>query len=371
MVSTVNIEQIEYIGEGELCKFKDILDITSSKRVFLVTGKKSYVISGAQKYFQEIQKITDMFQFNSTFSLPVYEDVLKGVEVYKAFNPDLVVAVGGGSVMDMAKAINILACQDNIDDKYITGAEKIKYPGKKLVAIPTTSGSGSEATHFAVIYKDGVKYSLSSKLMLPAFSIVDPILSRSVPKNIATASALDAMAQAIESFWSNGSTVESRVYARESLELTLKNIIPALEKKDHSAMVSMSLAAHKAGKAINISKTTACHALSYGLTYHFKVPHGIAAAIFLPRFYLYNSKEDSAQSIFTDLNKIIGYPNSKQVANFLKNLLTRLKVTDLSVFGVKKSDVDFLANQVNIERLDNNPKTVLKSDIVQFYKELL
>ena len=185
MTDAIDIKHVEYIGEGELCRFKDILHLTSSRRIFLVTGKDSYTASGAKRYFEGMRGAVDILQFDDFASLPLYEDVLKGVEVYKKFNPDLVVAVGGGSVIDMAKAINILAYQDDVSVEYITGAEKIIYPGKDLVAIPTTSGSGSEATHFAVVYQSGVKYSLSSEFMLPTFSIVDPFLSHSVPKKIA------------------------------------------------------------------------------------------------------------------------------------------------------------------------------------------
>lgn len=371
MTDIVETRQSEYIGKGELNRLRDIFRTVSSKRIFLVTGKKSYSISGAQQYFNDLKDDYEIFQFNDFSPLPLYEDVKKGIGAYKAFNPDLVVAIGGGSVMDMAKAINILAHQNNSLDQYITGAKRIQKPGKKLVAIPTTSGSGSEATHFAVVYKGGVKYSLVSDFMLPTYSIIDPTLSLSVPKNIATAAALDALTQAIESFWSNEATKESKLYAQESLELTLKNIIPALKNQDSSAIAAMSLAAHKAGKAINISKTTACHALSYGLTYHFGVPHGIAAAIFLPSMYLYNNKSSSTEVVFSDLNKIIGYPDAFQAANFLKNLLIKLNISDLSTFGVKKSDLDFLANQVNIERLDNNPANLLTLDVVNFYKDLL
>lgn len=382
MANTKEIKQIEYVGEGEICKFKEILNITSSKKIFLVTGKGSYAISGAQEYFQGIKDTIDIFQFKDFSSLPLYEDVLRGVEIYKKFDPDLVVAVGGGSVIDMAKAINILACQDNLNSDYVTGAEKIKYSGKKLVAIPTTSGSGSEATHFAVIYKDGVKYSLSNEFILPTFAIVDPALSRSVPRSIATACALDAISQAIESFWSNESTKESKLYAKGAIELILKNIIPALEDQNHSAIEAMSLAAHQAGKAINISKTTACHAMSYGLTHRFKVPHGIAASIFLPSVYLYNSKVDLdsckdsrgleyTKSIFSDLNNLFSCQDSEQTAKVLKDLLTSFDVINLSDFGVKESDLSFLTKQVNIERLNNNPRLISETDIYSFYKENL
>ncbi len=361
------MKQTEYIGVGEISKFKEILNYTKSKKIFLVTGKKSYATSGAQKYFEGINKYAEVFHFDDFASLPKYEDILKGIETYKDFNPDLVVAVGGGSVIDVAKSVNILASQNKTADKYVTGEEKIAHSGKPLVAIPTTAGTGSEATHFAVVYKDGTKYSLASELMLPTFSIVDPTLSFSVPRKTAIACALDALSQSIESFWSTKATDESRGYARQALKSILKNIIPAIEDKNYTAMETLAIGAHLAGKAINISKTTACHAFSYGLTYRFGVPHGIAVAVFLANVYRYNSDINATKSIFKELDAIMGYSDSKKAADALENLIKRLGVAKLSSFGVKASDIISLVSEVNIERLANNPRAISKEDVINFY----
>ncbi|HRY62893.1 MAG TPA: phosphonoacetaldehyde reductase [Candidatus Paceibacterota bacterium] len=375
-------KQIEYIGKGTISKVREILDKTNSKKIFLVTGKDSYISSGAKDYFESIKDDFELLQFNSFSSLPLCEDIKKGIDIYRSFDPDIIVAIGGGSVIDMAKSINILSAQPQDADTYIIGDNKINNSGKALVAIPTTAGSGSEATSFAVVYKDGVKYSLQNEYILPKYSIIDPNLILSIPKNKLIPSALDALSQSIESYWSNQSSEESRLYSTQAIALILKSVFSAIEDKDESSMANLSLAAHLSGKAINIAKTTACHAMSYGLSYNFKIPHGIAVAIFLPSVYLYNSKTDSAscgdprglgyvKSMFSNLNRLFGCNDAEEVSKKLRGMLNSFGVDGLGSLGVRENDISFLAQQVNIERLNNNPRLVTKMDVYSFYKENL
>lgn len=382
MARDLKKDKNKYLGAGALSNVKDIISRTEIKKIFLITGKASYTSSGAEEYFKSLESTADILIFNDFAKLTLYEDVLKGIKIYRKFNPDLVIAVGGGSVIDMAKSINILAAQKDSPDSIIAGEKNISKSSKDLVAIPTTAGSGSEATHFAVIYKDGLKYSLSSKYILPKFSIIDPELTFSLPKNVAVAGALDALSQSVESFWSNKSTEESKLYAKEALSLILDNIVLAIENKDKLAMENLSLAAHKAGKAINISKTTACHAFSYGLSYHFGVPHGNAVSIFLPSIYMYNSLVDDrscndsrgveyVNSVFKDLNELFGNHNSEDTVTTIKDLLKKFGINNLGDLGVEESRVEFLAKQVNTERLGTNPRLISESDILDLFKSAI
>lgn len=345
--------QTEYVGAGEISKLALIVRELSPKKVFLVTSGSSYAASGAERPVTDALAGTEILHYTVLSTLPLEEEVQKGSAVCAAFAPDLVIAVGGGHVMDMAKSFNF-------------------FSGKKpLVAIPTTAGTGSEATQFAVIFKNGLKTSLESPEMLPTFAIVDPNLAMSVPKEGALPSALDALCQAIESYWSKRATEESRTYARQALELIWPNLVPAIEKRDPAAIRAVSIGAHLSGKAINISKTTACHAFSYGLTYRFGVPHGVAVSVFLPSVYRYNSATNATGSIFTELNAIIGCSNSEETIEALRNLLERFGITTLTHFGVKQSDVVALVAEVNIERLDNNPRHMTEADVTRILTDIL
>ena len=327
--------QIEHIGAGSIGRLADILAALAPRRVFLVSGKSSFADSGAAPHVMRATAGMDVLHFTDFGRLPLHEDIQKGIEVYQVFSPDVVVAVGGGHVIDVAKAIN-------------------HYTAKRpLVAIPTTAGSGSQATRFAVIYKDGQKASLESDDILPAFAIVDSALAASLPAQVAAASALDALCQSVESLWSRGATAESRGYADRALELLVPNIVAAVERRDPAALEVVAKAAHLAGKAINISKTTACHAFSYGLTYRFGVPHGMAVAVFLPAVWRHN-----------DFTHAISLEE-------LEDLLKRFGITTLSRFGVSAGDIESLAAQVNTERLGNNPRPFSDEEVIRLFRALL
>jgi alcohol dehydrogenase class IV len=158
--------------------------------------------------------------------------------------------------------------------------------GKPLIAIPTTSGTGTEATCFAVVYIDKTKYSLKHSSILPDYTIIDPTLTHAMPPLVTAATGMDALAQAIESYWGVKSTHESQAYAREAITLTLAYLKAACQN-EVEARDAMSRAANLAGKAINLTETTACHAVSYPITSYFNVPHGHAVALTLASMFGY------------------------------------------------------------------------------------
>src|SRR3712207_9423070 len=129
--------------------------------------------------------------------------------------------VGGGTALDIAKSVRLLAAQGSDPRRCVTGAEPITARGVPLIAVPTTAGSGSEATQFAVVYIDGVKHSLDHPWVRPDYSVVDPALSLGLPAAIAASTGMDALAHAIESYWSVRSTDESRRYAADAISLAM------------------------------------------------------------------------------------------------------------------------------------------------------
>ena len=137
------------------------------KNIFLVTGKDSYEKCGAKKVIESILSGYKVIHFNDFEVSPKLKDIEKGIEIYKENNCDFVIAVGGGSVMDVAKAVRIFSANSGKPIGYVTGKNKVENKGVPLVAIPTTSGSGSEATKFIVIYVDKTKYSLESDIIKP------------------------------------------------------------------------------------------------------------------------------------------------------------------------------------------------------------
>ena len=376
--------QTEFIGKNSLKNIKKIISDLDAKKILLVTGKGSYKKSGSEEKL--IQYLGDavikrFFDFEPN---PNIKDVLVGINIISSFKPDLVIAIGGGSVIDIAKLINIFAvhvAKEKEIYEFVNESSSVKQAGLPLIAIPTTSGTGSEATHFAVVYIGNKKYSFAHEYVLPNFSIIDPSLSYSNPAYIKACSGFDALSQAIESFWAVGSTEESRSYSREAIKIILSSIEMAVLESDKKSMDRMSLAANLAGKAINISKTTAAHAVSYPITKFLDIPHGHAVALTLGSFFVINSHYSESQlndsrgieyfdNISKELLNLFDCSESEQVSQRLNQIMANigLEVNLKSIFSKKNIDYELIKKEINLERLNNNPVKVNSSQIENLFK---
>jgi alcohol dehydrogenase class IV len=186
-------------------------------------------------------------------------------------------AIGGGSAMDVAKCVKLYcATPGNGADGSFLKEEPVsaRIP---FLAMPTTAGTGSEATRYAVIYYEGKKQSVTHDSLIPETVLMDPACLKTLPLYQRKATMMDALCHAIESFWSVNSTEESKAYSRKAVKGVLKNI-EAYLKNTEEGNAGMLVAAHEAGKAINITQTTAGHAMCYKITNLFNCAHGHAKA---------------------------------------------------------------------------------------------
>lgn len=286
-------------------------------------------------------KVTKFNAFNSN---PIYEDIQSGVKVLKDNNCDFILAIGGGSSIDTAKAI-----------KYYSGV------GPPIMAVPTTSGTGSEATRFAVVYEDGEKKSIADESLLPEYVVLKAEMLKTLPFYQKKCTMLDALCQAIESWWSKRATEESIQYSKEAINLILGNMESYL-KNDNFGNIKMLFASNLAGKAINITTTTAPHAMSYKLTSLYGLPHGHAVAICLPKVW-------RRMGGFDDIAIALGRENHKDAILFFEEMLKKLKILPPRKANV--DDLEILTNSVNIERLNNNPLQFDKDAIKELYREIL
>ena len=285
--------------------------------------------------------------------------------------------------MDIAKLVNVLSHQPEEVVDYVVDKKPLVNQGLPLVAIPTTSGSGSEATKFAVIYIDQVKFSLSHEYLLPSYAIVDPELTYSLPAKSAAASGMDALSQAVESFWSVRSTEESRELAEKAIKMILNALERSLDGALH-AKGQMALAAHLAGKAINMTTTTAPHALSYYLTTYFKIPHGHAVALILGEMLVINA-QPTTDNLSPELNYVQYLVQIKtlfllmggdcaqacrdQWYNLMRNI--GLETSLFQAGGVTREDLSPIVDSVNMERLQNNPVRLSADDLHALLSRLL
>lgn len=310
------MRQEEYFGFKCVDNLKAILHKRVIENIFMVTGKNSFCACGADTALNEILGSKNVYRFSDFMKNPQLSDVEKGIDCFNKNKCDAVIAVGGGSVIDMAKLINIFAFQEEDAINYIKGKRKINNKGKFFIAIPTTSGSGSESTNFAVVYIDKIKYSVVHENMLPDVAIIDPQFTTKLPSRVTATSGMDALCQAIESYWSVNSTIESKKYAKEAIKLAMDNLSKAVNDPTRISRENMAKAAHLAGKAINISKTTASHAISYPITAYFNVSHGHAVGLTIGDFLIYNYNVNE-----NDIVDKRGVTYVKKTINEINNLL--------------------------------------------------
>jgi len=354
----------EYSGFGSIENLRDILFREGAKNIFLATGKKSFALSGAEEYFSNLSQDFNFTKFSDFSPNPKLEEIEKGTGLFIEKDYDFLVAVGGGSVIDVAKAIKLFSFQQTQN----------KLP---LIAIPTTAGSGSEATYFIVYYIGKEKQSEGKlELTLPEYVILDPELTMSLPKKITADTGMDALSQAVESHWSIHSTTESKKYAKESIVLTINNLEKAVNSPSKNSREKMLKAANLAGKAINISKTTSCHSLAYPMTSHFNISHGHAAGLTLGEMLKFNygvSEKDCldkrgflyVKKIISEISECFGYKNPKEAGNKIYSLMERIGIENkFSQLGLGEKDRRIIIkNGFNPERMKNNPRKLTKESV--------
>ena len=370
----------EIAGYGHASKLRDILSSIEIEGLLVVTGRKSYAMSGAEGALKRILSQYNPVYFSDFETNPKFEDALRGRDIALKQKVDTIVSVGGGSVIDMAKLIKALYLHGDEAKDVALGKKNVKDAGIYHISIPTTSGSGSESTHFAVVYLNGKKYSLADSLLKPNATILDGSLTSSATKYQKSCNVLDVMSQAIESAWAVGATEQSKRFAFASLELASKNYIAYVNQSNADNSQNMMLASSLAGKAINISKTTAAHAWSYHFGLCHGVSHGHAVWLTLPRIFEIHHEASFRQftggdrsqplaEITSRLLEILGY-QSGSVADFLTTELLKIDVK----VGLKK---DFNLNErarrqaseaVNFERMKNNPVELSVSHINRIFE---
>jgi alcohol dehydrogenase len=342
---------------------------SGARRVFLVCGGRSFDASGAARMLPDLQQVADVRRWSDFRANTDAEDLQVGLTIMRDYDPDLVLGVGGGSALDMAKLLS--AFRDIADEQVlaaIRSSERTEARRDRLVLVPTTSGSGAEATHFAVVYIGDDKHSIGGPAMRPDAIVLDPMLSVSGSAYQRATSGIDAVCQAIESLWATAATDRSRHFARVALRLLMPAIKRFVNDSDAASSRAMCIGSHFAGRAIDISRTTAAHALSYGITKGYGVSHGHAAALTLGSFIAAHANAEPAAlnpgidpdhhdramaTILAALGAADGAAARDRFAALLDDLHLQRRLSDV---GVNTGDERRrLAAAVNVERLGNNP----------------
>lgn len=316
----------------------------------------------------------ELVSFSDFQPNPLYESVQKGARLFRDAGCDTIMAVGGGSAMDVAKCIKLYCNMEPCCD-YLT--QTVVPNTIPFLAMPTTAGTGSEATRYAVIYRDGEKQSITDESVIPQAVLMDASVLETLPLYQKKATMLDAFCHGIESFWSVHANETSMEYSRQTIESILFHMDGYLHgtPEGHEGMLQ---AAHIAGKAINITQTTAGHAMCYKLTSLYGIAHGHAAALCVPKLWKYMLSHGNMdampngfiplKSVFERLTQAMGYRDWNEAAEAFECMVISLGLPEVHP---QAADFALLRDSVNPVRLKNNPVRLSRETIDQLYHEIL
>lgn len=346
--------QLMVSGRGSLIRLQEMMDGLQMRRPLLVTGDRLYAALVARSGLA-------LPRFSGYHPNPDFADCAAGAAMYRDQGCDGLISLGGGSAMDTAKGIKAMLLADSAQDAlaYRFSAERIPH-----IAIPATAGTGAEATQFAVVYLQGMKHSLSHPALLPEGVLLDAALLDTLPDYHRKSCAMDALCQGIESWWAVGATAESRVHAEAAIRGTLEHILPYLAG-DKAAAEQMLQASYRSGEAIQISRTTAAHAMSYRLTHHLGIAHGHACAVTLPVLWELMLQDTAQASTLQGLSRAMGLADPAQGPRLFRGLMLTIGLDAPAM--PSPAVLDDLATSVNAQRLGNHPQRLTQEALREVY----
>ena len=357
---------------SELDKWLEDSGIT---KLFLVCDRSFEFLTGIRDHISElISGGHDIVKFDHFHPNPIYESVEEGVRSFVESGCDGIMAIGGGSAIDVAKCVKLYS---NLDHS-INYLEQTPVPNNiPFIVMPTTAGTGSEATRYAVIYYEDKKQSITDDSILPHTVLMDSSAVKTLPMYHKKSTMMDAFCHAIESFWSINSTEESKEYSKAAIRLVIDNMDAYLDNTDEGNSNMLS-AAHLAGKAINITQTTAGHAMCYKITSLFGVAHGHAAILcdrILFRWMIDNTDrcidqrgEEYVKGVFGEIAVALGCNTPYEAADKVAEIFDRL---ELDVPVADDEQFEILKDSVNPVRLKNNPVALSTEIIDELYHKIL
>lgn len=378
---TFKIPQEIVFGPGALKKLPELLKRSSSEKTMVISDH------GLEKA-GVVRKVMDLVRENGiTASVfldiqpnPTVEMVEEAAKAYRESGADSIVALGGGSPMDVAKAVGVLARYGGSITDY-EGAHLVPGAIEPVIAIPTTAGTGSEVTAFSVITDSARDYKLTvfSYELLPKYALLDPEMIRSVPPSIAAACGIDALIHAIEAYLSLGASPFSDAMAEKAMELIGKNIRAYVANpKDEEAAGAMMSGSMFAGIAFAWARLGNVHAMSHPVSAFFHVPHGVANGILLPVVLEYNGLSDQGR-----YERIYHYicPNKALVKGFCPEMLVEeIRKLNLSL-GIPKSLAEVGVTEDKIPQMAEdamksgnigvNPRHTALRDVISLYRKAM
>lgn len=342
---------------------------------FMLVKDSSFLFLRIKDDIESVQ--IERVDFSEFTPNPLYEQVKKGIELFNIECCRAIVAVGGGSTIDVAKCIKLYC---HMDQKKVYMQQEYTDTHIPLIAIPTTAGTGSESTVHAVIYWEGNKQSICHSSILPDVAILDHSVLKTLPLYQKKCTMMDAFCQGIESWWSVNSNDESKNFSRNAVELITNNWEKYIFENDEEAARKIMLASNYGGRAICITQTTAAHAMSYKITSLYKFPHGHAVSVCLPEVWTYMLKHSDVcidgrgveyvKNTFCDIAKSMGVNNVNQAIIKFRNMMSKMEMRN-PISSNRDEDLSALTASVNPFRLKNNPIELNEQTLRYLYEVIV
>lgn len=376
---TFSVPQNIIVGKGSLAKLPEVAEKLGGKKAFIISGPHLNKMGIVQSCADAMRaKGIESSVFTETEGNPSVETVDKASAAYKESGADFIVALGGGSPMDVAKAVGVVARYGGSITEY-EGADKVPGDIIPLIAVPTTAGTGSEVTAFSVITDHSRNYKLTvfSYKLIPSYAILDAELLTTAPVSVAAACGIDAMVHALEAYISTAASPFSDAMAEKALELIGANIrCYVANRGDIEAAENMLVGSLFAGIAFSWARLGDVHAMSHPVSAYFNVPHGVANAILLPTIVEYNMLADKGKylNIYNYIAELPAAPEeftADMLVGELLDLNESLGIpAGLEEVGVTKDKFDAMAEDaMKSGNIAVNPRSTTKKDVLALYEK--
>ena len=380
MVTKFVLNETSYFGKGSREVLPEEIQKRGFKKILLVSDK-SLVEAGVTKKVMDVLERANMEYtlYDSIKPNPTITNVMDGVEKCKACEADVIVAVGGGSSIDVAKGISILMTNPDRTLQSLNGLSNTVNKGMPLIALPTTHGTASEVTINYVITDEerAIKMVCVDPNDIPALAIIDSDLMATLPKSIAAATGMDALTHAVEGYITKAHNTMADMFHMEAIKLIFKYLPAAVNEKNDEAIEMMGLAQYIAGMGFSNVGLGIVHSMAHQLGAVYDTPHGIANAILLPTVMRFNGEVCADR--FREILVNIGRPdaahlNDQDVVNTFVWMISELSKSvgitqTVKDTGCKEEDLEMLAEKAMEDPCKpGNPRDVSKEDFINLYK---
>lgn len=368
------IPSFVHFGEGASKKLGEMALGMGAKKAFVVYDKGVKAAGIVDGLLASLQAAgIESIEYDGVLPNPPDTQVEEAAAIARAANIDIIVAVGGGSSIDSAKAINILLTNPSPINQY-AGLNMVKVPGKPLIAIPTTAGTASEVTAFSIVTDTAQtkKMVIGGQFVGATIALADPLLTVGMPPKITASTGLDALTHAIEAYVSKAAMIPTDVMALRAVSLICNNIVAATKDGSNvEARSAMLLGSMMAGFAFNSAVLGLVHSIAHPLSAHFHLPHGVANAIGLPYVMEYNAQtaparfKEIAAAMGIDVTGMSDAAAAQAAVELVKNFNKELEIPTLKDCGVTKDMFDRLAEDA-LQEISTlfNPRDPSKEDVL-------